>query len=62
MFASGIDHDEARSILRQAESIEDATHQSGLWNRSEAAWNLLVHWPMLQLALSGIQDVMPEVM
>ncbi|KXX82368.1 hypothetical protein MMYC01_201281 [Madurella mycetomatis] len=56
-----MDRDEALNILRQVESIKNATRQSHLWNRSGAAWNLLVHWPMFQLALSSIQDVMPEL-
>ncbi|KAL2135365.1 hypothetical protein VTI74DRAFT_8891 [Chaetomium olivicolor] len=61
MFAPGLSHDEATSILRQLLSVTNVTQQSIFWNRSDAAWNLLVHRQMLQLALSDIPDAMPEL-
>lgn len=53
---------DAQSVFRHLEHLRRLTKESVYWNRSEAAWNLLVHAPMLELALSGIPGVTPELM
>lgn len=62
MFSSNISRGEAQSTLARVMEIVKAARLSRQWNRSDAAWNLLVHWPVLRLALSDLQDVVPELM
>ncbi|KAL1838257.1 hypothetical protein VTJ49DRAFT_2866 [Mycothermus thermophilus] len=61
MFAPGLSREAAQSLLEQAHHIMQASTESRYWRRSEAAWNLLVHWPMLKLALADVKNVMPEL-
>lgn len=59
--------DESRSVKEALDELDElrqvlaASEQSTYWNRSEAAWNLLVHRPMLKLALSGLDSVGVEL-
>ena len=42
--------------------IVSATKGALEWNRSESAWTLLVHYPMLKLAISGLPNIDVELM
>ncbi|KAK6067993.1 hypothetical protein SCUP234_11327 [Seiridium cupressi] len=53
--------DKTRARLRRLRDIIQASLESAHWARSEPAWNLLVHWPILQEALSDIPDIEPEL-
>jgi len=50
-----------RAEIAQLHEVLAASERCGYWNRSEAAWNLLVHWPMLKIALSSLDYVSAEL-
>ena len=54
--------EQARHVFAQLQEVRAATEESTRWKRSEAAWNLLVHWPMLKIALSDLDNVRVELM
>lgn len=55
------DTEQMRVELAQLLQIVAASEERTYWNRSEAAWNLVVHWPMLQIALSSVDNVSVEL-
>ena len=54
--------DVARAQLLRLQEIMSLSLESTHWARSEPAWNLLVHWPVLKEALSDVSNVALELM
>ncbi|KAK3339773.1 hypothetical protein B0T25DRAFT_363282 [Lasiosphaeria hispida] len=60
-FTDGSAAEQMRAEMAQLREVLAASERSTYWNRSEAAWNLLVHWPMLKIALSSLDNVSAEL-
>lgn len=54
--------DVARAQLLRLQEIVSLSLESTDWARSEPAWRLLVHWPVLKEALSDVSNVALELM
>jgi hypothetical protein len=60
-FADGGGAEQMRAEMAQLHEALAASERSVYWNGSEAAWNLLVHWPMLKIAVSSLDHVSAEL-
>jgi hypothetical protein len=62
-YSTGEEQDpgQARAQLQRLKNIMGAALECVYWTRSEPAWNLLVHWPILNEALSSVACVEPEL-